>query len=202
MSMEDRAIRRYAPRDPDWLRSNAARALLAAALAIALVAGGVFVSVDRLHDTPDDTLLRADAVSDEQSRAQAVGYARRAVDAAGLRPTTAGYLLMSCGGHQEPPYQGAIHLTFALPAEQRADTYFQTVATALRFDGWIEGLAPGGHAYGSTMSKDGVTAVLYRHDDNPSLGVLRLYGECRNMADHRNDVAGWVDVTSQVDSAR
>lgn len=52
------------------------------------------------------------------------------------------------------------------------------------------------------MSKDGVTAVLYRHDDNPSLGVLRLYGECRNMADHRNDVAGWVDVTSQVDSAR
>ncbi|WP_253866848.1 hypothetical protein [Mycobacterium asiaticum] len=196
--MEDRAIHRYHPRDPDWLRTNAARALLAAALAITLVVGAMFVSVDRLHATPADALARADNVSDDQSRAQAVDAASRVVDVGGLRTTTAGYLLMSCGGHQDPPYQGAIHLTFALPTDQRADTYFQTVAAALRSDGWIQGLPPGGHAYGSTLSKDGVTAVLYRHDDNPGLGVLRLYGECRNTNDHRNDATGWVDVTNQV----
>lgn len=42
-----------------------------------------------------------------------------------------------------------------------------------------------------------MTVIIYRHDDDPGLGVLRLYGECRNMTDHRGDATAWIDVTDQ-----
>ncbi|OBK15543.1 hypothetical protein A5636_05585 [Mycobacterium asiaticum] len=174
---------------------------MAGALAISLTFGGIFVSVDRLHSTPADALSRPDTATDEQSQAQALGAAQRLVSVARLHPTTAGYLLMSCAGRDDPPYQGAIHLTFALPAGTSAHTYLPAVVDTLVSDGWTEGSPPGGHAFGSTLSKHAVTAIVYRHDTNPAMGVLRIYGECRNMNDHRNDTTGWVDVTGQVGSA-
>jgi hypothetical protein len=178
------------------LSAKQARLLIAAMLAVSLMLGGAFLAVDRLHSTPGDALNHPDQpATDEQSHAQAVGAARHLVSVAKLHPTTAGYLLMSCNDHDNPPYQGAIYLTFAVPAETRADAYLPAVTSALVADGWTEGLPPGGHAFGTTLSKDGITAIIYRHDKDENQGVLRLYGECRNMSDHRNDTTGWTDVT-------
>ncbi|MDT5220143.1 MAG: hypothetical protein QOF15_2248 [Mycobacterium sp.] len=178
------------------LSAKQLRLLIAVMLAVSLVLGGAFLAVDRLHSTPGDARNHPDQpATDEQSHAQAVGVARHLVSVASLHPTTAGYLLMSCNDHDNPPYQGAIYLTFTMPAETHADTYLPSVTSALVADGWAEGLAPGGHAFGKTLSKDGVTAIVYRHDKDENLGVLRLYGECRNMTDHRNDTTGWIDVT-------
>jgi hypothetical protein len=183
----------------EGVRSRWARPAIAAALAVPLALGGAFLAVDRLHTTPSDVLDHpGNPASDEQTEAQVVEAARQIVAAAGLQTTTAGYLLMSCKNRDDPPYQGAIYLTFALPAGSGPDTYFPAVAGALVGRGWKEGLPPADHTFGKTLTKDAVTAVIYRTDDDISLGVLRLYGECRNTNDHRNDSTAWVDVTAQL----
>lgn len=198
--MSSRKIPRSAAgRRADWPRSRAGRSLIGAALGVSLLLGGTFLAVDHLHSTSADALNRpGDAATDEQSQTQAVGAAKRIVNAAQLRATTAGYLLMSCRDQDSPPYQGAVHLTFALPSGARADTYLPTVAAALISDGWTEGLPPGGHAFAKTFTRDSVAALIYRHDDDPNLGVLRVYGECRNRNDHRMDATSWLDITNQV----
>ncbi|QLL05212.1 hypothetical protein [Mycobacterium vicinigordonae] len=185
----------------DWLRSRQARLLIAASLVVSLLLGGAFLAFDQLHSTPADAIRPSDnPATDQQSRDQAVGAARNIVAVASLHPTTAGYLLMSCRDSHSAPYQGAVYLTFAVPAETRADTYLPVVAAQLAADGWAEGLPPANHAFGRTLTKNAVTAVIYRHDDDTRLGVLRLYGECRNMSDHRADATAWIDITDQFGS--
>ena len=181
-----------------WLRSPQVRALIAAALAVSLLLGGAFLLVGRLHSSPSDSLDHpVNPVTDDQSEAQVVESAKQIVTLTGLQTASAGYLLMSCKDRDDPPYQGAIYLNFALPAGARADTYFSTIAAALVTDGWTEGLPPNGHTFGKTLSKDAVTVIIYRHSDDPSVGVLRLYGQCRNMNDHRKDTTTWIDITGQ-----
>ncbi|WP_205873038.1 hypothetical protein [Mycobacterium camsae] len=183
----------------DWLRSTRARSLLAATFGISLVLGGAFLAVDQLHATPGDALNRpGPPLSDEQSRVQTVGAAKDVVSAGRLHTTSAGYLLMSCRDRDNPPYQGAVYLTFTIPADTRADSYLPAVATALVADGWVEGLSPGGHPYSKSLARGAVTALIYRDDENANLGVARVYGECRNTSDHRADLTDWVDVTGEI----
>ncbi len=193
---ESRSPRTIGDKRGEWLRSKRIRALIAAALAVSLLLGGAFLLVGRLHSTPSDVLNHpVNPVTDDQSKAQVVESARRIVTVTGLQAVSAGYLLMSCKDRANPPYQGAIYLTFALPAAARADTYFPAIAASLVSHGWTEGVPHNDHAYGRTLSKDAVTVIFYRQDDDPSLGVLRIYGQCRNMNDHRNDSTTWVDIT-------
>jgi hypothetical protein len=183
----------------DWLRSTQVRALIAAALTASLLLSGAFLSMDRLHTTPADALDHpANPVTDDQSEAQVVESARKVVTLTGLRTASAGYMLMSCKDRDDPPYQGAIYLTFALPAAARADAYFPTIATTLASHGWTEGLPPNDHELARSLSKDGVTLIVYRQSEDPGLGVLRVYGQCRNMNNHRNDSTAWIDITDRL----
>jgi hypothetical protein len=182
----------------EWLPARWARPVIAAMLALPLLLGGAFLSMGRLHSSPSDVLEHpVNPVSDDQSRAQVLESAKHIVTVAGLQTTNAGYLLMSCKDRDEPPYQGAIYLTFALPAEAGADTYFPTIAGALVAHGWTEGSPPNDHVFGRTLTKDNVIAIAYPQRDDKSLGVLRVYGQCRNMNDHRTDTTAWIDVTGQ-----
>jgi hypothetical protein len=186
-----------------WLRSPQVRALIAAALAVSLLLGGAFLLVGRLHLSPSDSLDHpVNPVTDDQSEAQVVEPAKQIVTLAGLQTASAGYSLMSCKDRDDPPYQGAIYLNFALPSGARADTYFSAIAAALVTHGWTEGLPPNGRTFGKTLSKDAVTVIIYRHSDDPSVGVLRLYGQCRNMNDHRRDTTAWIDITGQFSQTR
>jgi len=182
----------------EWLRSKQVRALTAATLAVSLLLGGAFLSVDRLHSTPLDALNHpANPVTDDQSEAQVVESAKQVVALAGLQTASAGYSLMSCKDRESPPYQGAIYLTFALPAAARADAYFPAIAATLVTHGWTEGIPPNDQPFAEILSKDGVTVIVYRQSDDPSLGVARVYGQCRNVNDHRKDTTTWIDVTDQ-----
>ncbi len=180
------------------LRSKQIRALIAVALAIPLLVGAAVLMVDRLHSTPADALDHpASPMSDDQSRAQVVQSAQNIVTTTGLQTSSAGYSLMSCKNRDDPPYQGSIYLTFTVPAAAPADTYFAGIATTLTGHGWAEGLPHNNHAFAKTLTKDAVTVIMYRHDDDPRLGVLRVYGQCRNMNDHRGDATTWTDITDQ-----
>lgn len=196
MSDELRASR---PAPGEWLRSPGARALLAGALSISLTLGAAVVAVQRLHPSRGDAVEHpAHPLSDEQTEAQVVGQAKNIVTVARLQKATAGYLLMSCKGHDDPPYQGAVYLNFTLPADARPDTYFDGIAAAMVARGWQAGASPNRYVFGKTLSKDGSTAIIYRDMDYPDRGVMRLYGQCRDTTDHRNDDTGWVDITTRL----
>jgi len=181
-----------------WLRTNQLRAWTAAALTASLLLGAAFLGVARLHVTPSDILDHpAHPVGDQQSEAQMIESARQIVTVAGLDTASAGYSLMSCKDRYDPPYQGAVYLTFGLPAGVRAFAYFPAIVRALVARGWTEGLPPNNHTYGTTLSKDAVTAIVYRHDEDPGLGVVQVYGQCRNMSDHREDATTWTDITER-----
>ena len=182
-----------------WLRSTQVRALIAAALTASLLLSGAIVLMDRLHTTPSDVLDHpANPVTDDQSEAQAVESARQIVTLTGLRTASAGYTWMSCKDRDDPPYQGAIYLTFALPAGARPEAYFPALAATLATQGWTEGLPPNDHAFARSLTKDAVTAIVYWQIEAPSLGVLRVYGQCRNMNDHRTEPTAWMDVTDRL----
>jgi hypothetical protein len=185
-----------------WLRSPAARALTAAALTTALLLGGAFVAIGRLHSSAGNAIEHPGATaSDEQTKSEVIQQARSIVAIAALQQATAGYLLMSCKDRDDPPYQGAVYLNFTLPADAHAEEYFRTIAAAMVERGWREGLPPNQHLSGRTLSKDGVIAILYPDGDAAGAanhGVARIYGQCRDMTDHRGDPMAWVDITDQL----
>ena len=102
---------------------------------------------------------------------------------------------MSCKNQTDPPYQGVIYLTFALP---KSLDYFDRIAATMVPHGWQIGLPPNQYLFGTTLYKDGVTAILYRDPDRTTTGVMKVYGECRNIANHSNDTTGWTDITDQL----
>ncbi|KAA1248501.1 hypothetical protein F0Q45_20225 [Mycobacterium simiae] len=168
-----------------------------------MLLGGVFLWAEKRQSPPCNTLEHpANALSDAATQAQVVEAATQIVAVAELQTTAAGYLLMSCKSRDEPPYQGAIYLTFVLPAGAYGDSYLHSVAAALAKHGWAAGRPPVQHVLGKTLSKDGVTAIFYRHHDDSSLGILRLYGSCGNLNDHRGDTTAWIDITDQLTRAR
>lgn len=188
---------------PAWLRTRAARSALAAALALCLLLGTALALTDRLHSTTAQAFERpADPASDEQTKAQVVESAKQIVTIAGLPTTTAGYLFMSCKDQDGPPYQGAVYLTFAVPSAALTDAYFGEIAARLVTHGWAEGLPPDQRVFGKTLSKDGVTAVISRQLDEPKMGELRIYGQCRNLNNHRDDATAWIDITDQFTAPR
>ena len=137
----------------------------------------------------------ADPLTDQQSKAQVVEPAKEIVGAAQLRTVAASYILMSCRNETDPPYQGSVYLTFDLPD---TNSFFDRVAASLVSQGWRETSQEYDHKPGTTVSKNGVTAVLYRDPDRRGSGIMKVYGECRNVTDHRNDPTGWIDITDEL----
>ena len=185
--------------DSSGLRSPAARALTLVILSTALIVGGVYLAVDRLHAKASDAVEHpGPAATDAQTQTEMVQHARDIVAIAGLRQPTAAYLLMSCKNRDDPPYQGAVYLDFQLPTDVNPDQYFRTVSTAMVARGWREGPPPNQHMFGRNLSKDGVNAILYPDSGTSTHGVARIYGQCHNMTDHRGAKADWIDITDRL----
>jgi hypothetical protein len=175
------------------------RTLIAAALSTAVVVGGAFLAIDRLHSSTADSVEHpGPAATDAQTQTEVVEQSRGIVAIAGLHQATAGYLLMSCKDRDDPPYQGAVYLNFLLPADISADEYFRTITASMVGHGWREGLPPNQHLLGRNLSKDGVNAILYPDSDSPRHGVARIYGQCHDMTNHRNDSTAWIDITDRL----
>lgn len=171
---------------PVALVLTAALVLLAVAAGLVLVGG----SPESL-DHPDHP------ITDDQARAQVVEPARQIVSIAALQGATGGFMLMSCKNEQDPPYQGTLYVDFQLPNAD-AIAHLRQIASAMVAHGWTEGVPPNQHPFGKTLYKDGVTLIVYRNADRPGFGTMRIYGECRNVTNHRNDQAAWIDVSDQL----
>ena len=184
VKVEDRRARRVGP--------SRSVLLLLLALTVAVAAGVVFLVLRSNGGALDHP---ANPLNDEQTRAQVVEPAKQIVVVAKLQDAVGGYILMSCKNQTDPPYQGAIYLTFDLP---KSLDYFYQIAGTMVAHGWQKGLPPSQYLFGATVYKDGVTAILYRDPDRRTSGIMKMYGECRNTANHRNDTTGWTDITDQL----
>ena len=184
---------------PTGGRSTATRALIAATSVTALIIGGAYLAIDRLHAAANNAVEHpGPAATDAQTQTEVVEQARDIVSITGLRQPTAGYLLMSCKNRDDPPYQGAVYMDFELPPDIDADHYFRGVSDAMVARGWREGPAPNQHMFGRNLSKDGVNAILYPDRDTLTRGVARIYGQCHDMSDHRGAKAEWTDITARL----
>jgi len=181
------------------LRSRAALLLIGAALLISLLLGSAFVVLHRLRD-PDGAAADTSGspLSDSEARRQVLDPARLFVADGRLRAVTGSYLLQSCGDGNEPPYRGVVYLNFDVPTVAETPAYFRGIARAMRDHGWVEGIAPNSHPGGKTLSRDGLSARYHRNPDVPGRGVLQIYGQCRNVTDHRPDAAGFVNITDEL----
>jgi hypothetical protein len=184
-------------RDASGFGAPAARVLTAAVVSTAVIVGGAFLAINRLHSSAANAVEHpGPPASDAQTQSEVVDQAKDIVAIAALRQPTAGYLLMSCKDHDNPPYQGAVYLDFVVPTDVSADQYFRTIAAAMVAHGWRERLPLNQHMFGRNLSKDGVNAILYPDLDSTTHGVGRIYGQCHDMNSHRG--VEWVDVTDRL----
>lgn len=178
-----------------WLRNPLATSLLAAAFMVSLVLGIAFLMINTDSAREDGPLGDATPLTDEQSRDQVVGAAREVVTSAHLRGVTGGYTFLSCRNEQDPPYQAAVYLNFEIPAGDSSKSIGEIQAAMVK-SGWHEAPSPGEH-FGGKLTRAGVTATFQQNVDDPAFGIMRIYGECRNMADHRNEDPAWTEISDQ-----
>jgi hypothetical protein len=182
--------------DSTRLRSRPAVWTLAGTLLTLLILGVLVVHTHRVYDRP--AAASVVPMTDEQSRRQVVEVARQFASAGKLKAPTAEYLLVSCTSEDQPPYQGIVYLNFDVPRVAETAAYFDEIQQTMGAAGWREGEPPGRHPGGRTLAKDGLVAIYHRHRDLAGRGELRIYGECRNVTDHRFDAIGFVDVTGEL----
>jgi len=176
------------------LRSPRSVVLLLAALttALAVVAGVLWLS-DR---GSDGVPLQGEPMTDAQAAGQVVASAKQIVSTAQLHDAAGGYAFVSCKNENEPPYQVAIYMTFRLP-QSNSVKYLRDIGASMVAHGWTPAGSMGEH-FGQKLTRDGVTAIFYRSVNDMGFATMRLYGECRNTADHRNDNPVWTEVTDQL----
>jgi hypothetical protein len=168
--------------------------LLLAALVTVLVAGAGFALLRDLRT--DAVILQGAPMTDAQAAAQVLASARQIVGMAQLQDATGGYAFVSCKNENEPPYQAAIYMSFRLP-QSNSVKYLRDVAASMVAHGWTPAASMGEH-FGQKLTKDGVAVIFYRSVNDTNFATMRLYGECRNTADHRNDNPVWTEVTDQL----
>lgn len=179
------------------LRSRSGLLLLSASLVISLVLGGLFVVAQRIYD-PRGAKTPVASLTDDQAKAQVLDQARQFVEAGKLGAPSGVYLLMSCTSQEQPPYQGSVRVNFDVPTVAETPAYFRRIARAMESHGWHEGLPPGRHPGGHTLAKGGLIAIYFRDPEIAGRGLLQISGECRDVADHRDDPSGFVDITNEL----
>jgi hypothetical protein len=135
-------------------------------------------------------------MTDAQAAGQVLAAARQIVSVAALQYATGGRAFVSCKNETEPPYQAVIYMSFRL-LQSNSVKYLRDVAASMAANGWAPAASMGEH-FGQKLTKDSVTAFFYRSDSDTNFATMRLYGQCRTTADHRNDNPVWTEVTDQL----
>jgi hypothetical protein len=168
--------------------------LLLAALITALAVGAAIVFLR--NPGTDAVSLQGEPMTDAAAAGQVVASAKQIVGMAQLRGAAGGYAFVSCKNKTEPPYQVALHMTFGLP-QSNSVKYLRDIATTMVAHGWTLAPTTDEH-FGQKLTKDGVTAIFYGSGNDTDVATMRLYGECRIAADHRNDNPVWTDLAGQL----
>ncbi|MFG1932766.1 hypothetical protein ACGFK1_19300 [Mycobacterium sp. NPDC048908] len=173
--------------------SRSAVLVLSALAAVLAVAAGLLWLTGRDDGT---VKVKGEPMTDAQAARQVLDSAKQIVGVADLEDVTGGYAFVSCMNETEPPYQAMAYLNFSLP-QSNSVKYLRDVGASLATHGWTRAASTDEH-FGQKMTKGGVTAIFYRSVNDDSFATMKLYGECRNTGDHRNDNPVWREVTDQL----
>ncbi len=130
-------------------------------------------------------------LSDQQAIAQVVDPAKQIAKVAALRDPSGGFSWESCNDQGDPPYRGRVDMTFMVPPGVDHDAYFELVAKTMVANGWSAGAPPGRREFGAVIHQNGVMASIGVSPFQGADGAVQLFGECRNMNDHRHDSNGF-----------
>jgi hypothetical protein len=150
---------------------------------VALLLGGCSMMSPSEHnpDHPEHPL------SDEQSVAQVVDPAKQIAKVAALQSVSGGFSWEACNDQGAPPYRGRVDMTFQVPTGVDRNTYFEQIAKTMEANGWLAGPPPEQHVFGTAIHQGGVMASIGISPFLGADGAVQLFGECRNMGDHRYD---------------
>jgi hypothetical protein len=177
-----------------WLRSPRPVVLVLAALVAVIVVGAALLWIsDRGAGVVH---LQGEPMTDGQAAGQVLASAKQIVSVARLQDATGGYTFVSCQNANEPPYQAAVYMNFRL-LQSNSVKYLRDIAAAMAAHGWNPAPTTDEH-FGQKLTRDGITAIVYRSGNDTDFATMRLYGECRNTADHRNDNPVWREITDQL----
>ncbi|MEO8815685.1 MAG: hypothetical protein ABI307_05235 [Mycobacterium sp.] len=137
------------------------------------------------HDRRDE--LDGPALTDEQTRSQVGEPAKQIVKAAGLQGLFPVFRFESCNDQNEAPYRGVAEVGFTFPANVDEQAYIDQVAAAMAGLGWSEGPPPGKMPYGRVLHTEQLMAIMAPLPDDRRYGDITIYGQCRNLTDHRKD---------------
>ena len=139
-----------------------------------------------------------ETLSDADTMKQVVDPAKAIVAVAALQEVSAGLDYEACNDQGEPPYRGRVDMDFRIPDDIEPKMYFQHLAKTMvqNGNGWYDGPPPGKNLFGNVIHTDTVFAVIGQNPVAKEDGYVHIFGECRNMADHRG--AASVNVTDQV----
>jgi len=156
------------------------------------VAGGLLWVSNRHADA---VRVQGEPMTDAQAAGQVLESAKQIVSVAQLHDASGGYAFVSCQNANDPPYQVTAYMKFRLP-QNNSVKYLRDVAASLVAHGWAPAASTEEH-FGQKLTRDGVTAIFYRSVNETDFATMRLYGECRNTADHHSDNSVWREVTEQ-----
>lgn len=126
-------------------------------------------------------------LSDEQAIAQVIDPAKQIAKVAALKGVSGGFSWESCNDQGDPPYRGRVDMTFLVPTGVDRSAYFEQIAKTMVANGWSAGAPPGQHLSGTVIHQDGVMATIGISPFLGTDGAVQLFGECRNVNQHRYD---------------
>src|ERR1700761_813312 len=140
------------------LRSSRPTVLLLAALVAVLALVGVLLWFT--DPVKNKTAIQGEPMTDAQAEDQVLASARQIIGVAQLQDVTGGYAFVSCQNETDPPYQAAVYLNFRL-LHDNSVKYLRDVGASMVAHGWVLAASTGEH-FGQKLTRDGVTAILYR----------------------------------------
>ncbi len=91
-------------------------------------------------------------------------------------------------------------MAFRIAEDTEPEKYFEQLAQTIvqQGVGWYDGPPPGKKPFGTVIHTDTVMAVIGQNPVAREDGYVDVFGECRNMDDHRDDATTNVNVTDQL----
>ncbi len=136
--------------------------------------------------------------SDEDTMKEVIGPGKEIVTVAALQDVSAGFDFEACNDQGEPPYRGRLEMGFRIPENTEPKKYFEQIAQTMvqQGVGWYDGPPPGKNPFGTVIHTNTVFAVIGQNPSAREDGYVHVFGECRNMENHRH--AASVNVTDQL----
>ncbi|KAA1248571.1 hypothetical protein F0Q45_19900 [Mycobacterium simiae] len=128
---------------------------------------------------------------------QVIEPAKQIVKITGLQNVSGVFGWESCNDQGDPPYRGRVDMGYDMPTGVDRAAYFDQIAIAMVDHGWSDGPPSGIHTFGRGLHKGGVLAIIGVHSGGAQWGSVQLFGECRNMGNHRHD-GKWYSIKDQL----